>query len=223
MRRLNHFAIIAIVSALMVSLTGLPAWAEPESTKNLKPYSNYARIGIGGSVFTDDLEEAEFDGGVNGSLSYGRYLFKYLVVEATIGGFATGEEFEGDTSLAGDYTRTDTIFVNTLLATVKGEWPIGPVRVFAGGGVGAYFLTLRSDMETDRLGDFESSQSDSVIGVHGVAGAYYDITRRFFIGLEGMYYQTDDIEIDEEAATIPVHYDGNLNGVTLAMTCGFKF
>ncbi len=223
MRRLNHFTVIAIVSALTVALTGLPAWAEPDSTKNSKPYHNYARIGIGGSVFTDDLEEAEFDGGVNGSLSYGRYLFKYLVVEATIGGFVTGEEFEGNTSLAGDYTRTDTIFVNTLLATVKGEWPIGPVRVFAGGGVGAYFLTLKSDMETDGLGDFESSQSDSVIGVHGVAGAYYDITRRFFIGLEGMYYQTDDIEIDERAATVPVHYDGNLDGFSIAMTCGFKF
>jgi opacity protein-like surface antigen len=223
MNRLNYLAVMAIVSVIIVSLTGIPAWAEPESNKKPKSYHNYARIGIGGSLFTDDLEEAEFEGGVNGSLSYGRYLFKYLVVEASIGGFATGEEFEGSTTLAGDYTRTDSILVHTLLATVKGEFPIGPVRLFAGGGVGGYFLTLHADMETDRLGDFESSQSDSVVGVHGVAGAYIDITQRFFLGLEGMYYQTDDIEIDERAASIPVSYNGNLDGFTVAMTCGFKF
>lgn len=223
MKRFNHFAAITIVSVMLVSMTGMPAWAESGSNKKSKTYHNYARIGIGGSLFTDDLEEAEFEGGVNGSLAYGRYLFRYLVIEASIGGFATGEEFEGNTTLAGDYTRTDSIFVNTVLATVKGEWPIGPVRLFAGGGVGGYFLTLHSDMETDRLGDFESSQSDSVVGVHGVAGAYFDVTRRFFLGLEGMYYQTDDIEIDEQAATIPVSYDGNLDGFMLALTCGFKF
>jgi hypothetical protein len=223
MKPLNHFTIMAIVSVLIVSMTAMPTWAETESKKKSKNYHNYARIGIGGSYFTDDLEAAEFEGGVNGSLSYGRYLFKYLVVEASIGGFATGEEFKGNTARAGDYTRTDTIFVNTLLATVKGEWPIGPVRLFAGGGVGGYFLNLHSEMETDSLGDFESSQSDSVVGVHGVAGAYFDITRRFFLGLEGMYYQTDDIEIDEEAASIPVSYEGNLDGFTLALTCGFKF
>lgn len=223
MKRLNHFTVITIVSVILVSMTAMPARAESGSNKKSKTYHNYARIGIGGSLFTHDLEEAEFEGGVNGSLSYGRYLFKYLVIEASIGGFATGEEFEGNTALAGDYTRTDSIFVNTVLATVKGEWPIGPVRLFAGGGVGGYFLTLHSDMETDHLGDFESSQSDSVVGVHGVAGAYFDVTRRFFLGLEGMYYQTDDIEIDEQAATIPVSYDGNLDGFMLALTCGFKF
>lgn len=223
MKRLNHFTGIAIVSVIIVSITGMSAWAETESKKKPKTYHNYARIGIGGSLFTDDLEEAEFEGGVNGSLAYGRYLFKHLVVEASIGGFAAAEEFEGRTTLAGDYTRTDSIFVNTLLATVKGVWPIGPVRLFAGGGVGGYFLSLHSDMETDRLGDFESSQSDSVVGVHGVAGAYFNITKRFFLGLEGMYYQTDDIEIDEQAASIPVGYEGNLDGFTLALTCGFKF
>jgi hypothetical protein len=223
MKRLNDFAVIAIVSVILVSLTGIPAWAETESNKKSKTYHNYARISTGGSLFTDDLDDAEFEGGINGSLSYGRYLFRNLVVEASVGGFATAEEFEGRTALAGDYTRTDSIFVNTLLATVKGEWPVGPVRLFVGGGVGGYFLSLRSDMETDRLGDFESSQTDLVVGVHGVAGAYFDITQRFFLGLEGMYYQTDEIDIDEQAASVPVGYKGNLDGFTMAFTCGFKF
>jgi opacity protein-like surface antigen len=223
MKRLNQLAIIALVAVFSVALTGMPAWAESKPNKTSKSYDNYARIGIGGVLFTDDLEAAEFEGGLGGSLSYGRYLLKFLVVEASIGGFATGEEFKGSTLLAGDYTRTDSIFVNSLLATVKGVWPIGPVRLFAGGGVGGYFLRLHSDMETERLGDFESSQSDSVVGVHGVTGAYFDITPRVFLGLEALYYHTGDIHIDEEAATIPVGYDGNLDGVVLSFTGAFKF
>lgn len=222
-KQLNYFSAITIVSVMTVSLTGMPAWAKSESKKKSKNHHNYARIGIGCSRFSDDLNETEFERGVNGSLSYGRYLSKYLVIEASIGGFATGQEFGGNTALAGDYIRTDTIFVNTLLATVKGRWPIGPVRLFAGGGVGGYYLTLHSDMETDRLGDFQSIQSDSVVGVHGVAGTYFDITDRLFLGLEGMYYQTGDIEIDEQAASIPVSYDGNLDGFMLSLTCGLTF
>jgi hypothetical protein len=224
MKKISLFSAAVLFSVVLITLSVVPAGAKAKKIpKPSKTYYNYARIDIGGSLFTDDLEEADFDAGISGSLSYGRHLLKYLVIEGSIGGFTTSEEFEGRTFLAGDYTRTDSLLVNTVRLTVKGELPLGRVRLFAGGGVGGYFLTLTSEMETDNLDDFESTQTDTVFGVHGVTGCYFDITRQVFIGVEGMYYLTDDIDIDERAATVPVGYQGNLDGFTVAITGGFKF
>ena len=217
MSKSTHSLAVVAVTVMMVAFTGISVWADSES------YGNYAKICTGATLFTDDLDNAGFDAGGNGSLTYGRYLFKHLVVEGSIGAFITGEKFEGNTVITGDYTRKDTIYVTTILATVKGEWPIGPVRLFAGGGVGGYLLALKSRMDTDNLGDFRSDHTDSVFGVHGVIGGYFNITERLFAGMQGMYYQTNDINIDKQAITVPVSYTGNLNGYTVSVSCGFRF
>jgi hypothetical protein len=47
--------------------------------------------------------------------------------------------------------------------------------------------------------------------------------KRLFLGLEAMCYQTGDVQIEEEAATVPVGYNGDLDGLTLSFACAFKF
>jgi hypothetical protein len=62
-----------------------------------------------------------------------------------------------------------------------------------------------------------------VFGVHVVAGANHDIPGRFFIGLEGMYRWTDDFDLSETVAHIPVEYSGDLSGFSVTVNAGFRF
>ena len=107
--------------------------------------------------------------------------------------------------------------------TLKGELPVGAASIFGGIGGGVYTVTLDSDIETSRLGDFSTDDDDTVLGAHVVAGANYDITDRFFAGVEGMYRWTDDVDIHETVATIPVEYSGDLSGFSVTFNGGFRF
>ena len=89
--------------------------------------------------------------------------------------------------------------------------------------MGAYALTLNSEITSANLGDFNKIESDGVFGVHVVAGVNYNITSRFFAGLQGLYRWTDDIEINATAGTVPVTIEGDLNGYAVALTAGFRF
>jgi hypothetical protein len=134
----------------LAGLTSNAAWADAGE------YKNYARGGVGIHQFRSDMEDAGYDDtGFALDAIYGRYLAKHLVIEGTAGYLYTDQIFSGSTSTAGSYTRDDEINVGTLLVTLKGEIPAGPVTFYAGGGVGIYFVTLNSDIETDDLGDFD--------------------------------------------------------------------
>lgn len=184
---------------------------------------NYAQLKLGAFQPTDDLDDAGFDTGFQISGSYGRYLTRYLIVEAGIDGFAVDNDVDGSNATAGNFDQDNTLSVAGLLVTLKGEVPAGPASVFGGVGVGFYTATLDSDIESERLGDFSTDDDDQVIGAHVVAGVNYDITTRFFAGIEGMYRWTDDLDIDETVASIPVSYDGDLSGFSITVNGGFRF
>lgn len=185
---------------------------------------NYAQLKLGAFQPTEDLDDADFDTGFQISGSYGRYLTRYLIVEAGIDGFAVDSDVDGNNATAGNYDQDNTLSVAGFLVTLKGEVPAGPASFFGGIGAGFYTATLDSDIESDRLGDFSTDDDDDqVIGAHVVAGVNYDITDRFFAGVEGMYRWTDDLEIDDTVASIPVEYEGNLNGFSITVNGGFRF
>jgi opacity protein-like surface antigen len=98
------------------------------------------------------------------------------------------------------------------IITLKGKYAVGHLAVFAGIGGGVYAVTLSSEIESSRLGDFDSDDSDGVFGAHVTAGATYNINERFFLGLEGSYRWTGDVDIRESVASVPVEYSGDLSG-----------
>ncbi len=202
----------------LAGLTSNAAWADAGD------YQNYARGGVGIHQYRSDLENAGYDDtGFALDASYGRYLAKHLVIEGTVGYLYTDQDFSGSTGTAGAYTRDDEISVGTLLVTLKGEIPAGPVTFYAGGGVGAYFVTLNSDIETDNLGDFDVDDDDTVFGLHAVVGGYHNITDHVFVGMEGLYRWTDDVEISKTTGTVPVRLNGDLDGFSVTMMGGFRF
>jgi len=62
-----------------------------------------------------------------------------------------------------------------------------------------------------------------VLGAHIVVGASYDLSERFFIGIEGLYRWTEKVKIEKTAVSVPVTYSKNLDGYTVAATLGFRF
>lgn len=209
-----------LVFTMVISIFVL---AVSQAVADPKEYKNYARIGVGANQPTDDLDDADYDAGVHTSFSYGRYLGKNLIIEGAANWFAADEEFSGSTVTAGTYDREDLLGVSVLSITLKGEFPVGPVRLFAGAGAGAYFANLDSEIDTQNLGSFDVDDQDEVFGAHVVAGGSYDITSRVFIGIEGLYRWTDDIDIRKTVGTVPVQYKGNLDGFAITFSGGFRF
>jgi len=186
--------------------------------------ANYAQVKLGAFQPTGDLDDAGFDAGPLASVAYGRYLTRYLSVETSIEGFGTqNDDIRGTNTIAGSYELENTLATSAFLVTLKGEYPVGPVSFFGGIGGGFYVVTLDSDIDTSMLGDFSIDDDDSVFGAHVVAGANYDITDRFFIGLEGMYRWTDDVDLSETVALIPIEYSGDLSGFSVTVNAGFRF
>jgi opacity protein-like surface antigen len=186
--------------------------------------ANYAQVKLGAFQPTGDLDDADFDAGPLASVAYGRYLTRYLSVETSIEGFGTqNDDIRGTNTIAGSYELENTLATSAFLVTLKGEYPVGPVSFFGGIGGGFYVVTLDSDIDTSMIGDFSIDDDDSVFGAHVVAGANYDITDRFFIGLEGMYRWTDDVDLSETVALIPVEYSGDLSGFSVTVNAGFRF
>jgi Outer membrane protein beta-barrel domain len=224
-RNLEEGAMSAIgrkaLNVLLVTAFGILLGA-PVSA-DVGNFRNYAMAGIGLNRPTGGLDDAGYDTGLNTGITYGRVLSENLVVEGTADFFFTDQDFSGTTSNAGYYTRDDTISVSALMITLKGQVPMGPVVLFAGGGIGAYYVSLDSEVETSQLGDFDVDDDDSVWGVHVAFGATWDLTGRIFLGGQGLYRWTDDVNIDKRVGTVPVRFKGDLDGYTVSFVGGVKF
>lgn len=186
---------------------------------------NYMQLKLGALLPTSDLDDGGFDTpGFSGSFAYGRYLSDHLIIEGALEltGMANDDE-DSSNNVAGSYSKEGGLSTNAILLTLKGEHPLGPIDLFAGGGIGLYGAYLCADIDSNTLGDFTVDDDDSVFGVHVVAGANYNINDRFFLGLEAMYRWTDDVEMSATAASIPVEYSGDLSGVIVTLNAGFRF
>jgi hypothetical protein len=210
--------LIALLTALIVG-TFLQSPAPVHATD----FKNYGMVGIGLNRPTGGLDDAGYDTGFATGVTYGRILGDYLVLEGAVDFFYTDQDLSGTTSVAGYYTREDTVGVSSLMVTLKGRLPLGAVDLFAGGGIGGYYVNLNSDIETNHLGDFDVDEDDSLWGVHAVLGITWDMNRRIFLGGQGMYRWTDDINIDKRVGTVPVQLKGDLDGYVVTFLAGFRF
>lgn len=209
--------IVYIIAFALTAVSADGAWADAAEFKN------YGRVTIGVNEPTGDLDDAGYDAGFNIAATYGRYLGKNWVIEGSLGSFFTDQDFSGSNSFTGSYTREDMVSAASVLGTIKGELPMGRLTLFAGAGVGFYVVSLDSEIDTTFLGDLDADDNDSVFGTHVVAGGNVNITRRFFVGVEGLYRWTTEFDMKDRVATIPVEVEGDLDGYTLSLLVGFRF
>ncbi len=184
---------------------------------------NYTQVKVGMFQPSGDMDDANYDNGGDFSVVYGRYLNEYLALEVGFDAFGSEKTLRGRNDEAGSYTQDNALFGAAGVITLKGEISAGPVDLFAGLGGGIYSVTLASEIDSSRLGDLDDDDSDGVFGVHVVAGANFNINERFFVGVEGKYRWTDDVDIRETVASIPVEYSGDLSGYAVTFNGGFRF
>ncbi len=190
-----------------------------ENSKKL----NFTQVKVGMFQPSGDMDDANYDNGGDFSVVYGRYLNNYLVLEVGFDAFGSENTLTGRNDEAGSYTQDNALVGAAGVITLKGEYAAGPVDLFAGFGGGIYSVTLASEIDSSRLGDLDDDDSDGVFGVHAVVGANYNINERFFVGVEGKYRWTDDVDIRETVASIPVEYRGDLSGYSVTFNAGFRF
>lgn len=218
MTDLRKWVIGTLAVASMVSMTVQDAGAGAV-TSNL----NYLQVKFGTLQPDSDLDDNGYDTGLAGSLTYGRYLNDYLIIEGVLELSGTDSTVRSSNTTVGRYKLENDILTDAVYVTIKGEYAVGPVDFFGGGGVGLYVAELDSDIETERFGDFTTDESEVVFGVHFVAGINYNFNKFVFAGLEGMYRWTDDVDISENVVSVPVEYYGDLNGYIITLNCGLRF
>ncbi len=188
------------------------------------PPKNYVQGNLGAFGPANDLDDADFDTGLNGAISYGRYLTDNVKIEGMID-YSFGDRDERyDNPAAGErYDQDDYLYTTGLLVTLKGEIPVGDLDLYCGAGLGIYGVWIYTDIDSNRHGKVDGDDFDTVFGVHVSLGANYNITDYFYIGLEGRYRWTGDADLYDDVAGYIVQYEGNLNGYTVAMNVGFRF
>lgn len=219
MKRGKTQLLVLFTAVNVANLCGARTVMAEEETPRL----NYTQVKLGMFQPTGDLDDADYDSGAVFGVVYGRYLNRYLVFEAGFDALGSDRTERGGNDLAGTYTQDNTLVGVGGLVTLKGEYTVGPLALFAGIGGGMYAVTLTSEIESSRLGDFDSDDSDGVFGAHVTAGATYNINERFFLGLEGRYRWSGDVDIRESVASVPVEYSGDLSGYTITFNGGFRF
>lgn len=186
--------------------------------------NNYGLVKVGMFQPSGDMDDANYDNGGDLSIVYGRYLNRYLVLEAGFDVFGSDQKtIYGYNSRVGDYRQDNSLVAVAGLVTLKGEMPVGPVDLFGGIGGGIYSVTLSSDIDSSRYYDISTDDSDGVFGMHVVAGANFNINDRFFVGVEGKYRWTGDVDIHDTVASIPVDYKGDLSGYAVTFNAGLRF
>ncbi len=213
-----------IITGFLVAstLVGFAAVGSAAAQNNMSR-SNYVQVKAGAMIPTDTFDDAGYDTGFTGGVSYGRYFGPHLILEGTVEGAGSKSERNGSATIVGPYHQKDELSITDFLLTLKGEYGFNRVNVYGGGGVGAYYVYLNSKVDSNLYGTFKNDDSDFVFGAHLVVGANYDITDQFFLGVEGTYRWTEDVDINKTAVTVPVAYNDNLDGCTISATFGMRF
>ena len=217
MKQTTRIVLAVILFVTVTALVGGIVWADDSQ------FRNYVIVDLGFYQPADDLDESGFGTGINFSAAYGRYIAKHLIFEAGLGFYYTDREFLRNAPIAGNYTQEDTIGVSPITVSLKGAFSAGIAEFYGGGGIGGYFFVLNSDITASNLGTFSVDDDDIALGAHVVAGVNFNITRRFFIGVDGKYYWTDTVSVSKRVADIPVIYTGDLNGYAVNFVFGFRF
>ncbi len=213
----KHLAVAGLV--MFSQLAAVSAYSAMTTSKTA-----YVAGQLGLYQPTSDLDNGDYDTGFNGAVAAGYYLAPGIIAEAMIDYIGTAADSEDYNATLGHYDQDSTISGTGFLASLKGEIPAGAFNLYGGAGVGFYVVNLSIEVDSSRFGKFEEeNDSDTTFGAHVIAGANYDITKDFFLGIEGRYRWTGDVEVSDTVAEVPVAYEGDLSGFTISGVFGFRF
>jgi opacity protein-like surface antigen len=192
---------------VLCCIWGLSSPAQAESKT-----PNY--VVVKGGIYSPQTNDLDgFSTGFNGEVAYGRYFDKNWAIEAGLGYFETSSR--NATIIGPDFTpRSVRLRVVPVTVAFKGSIPVDRFEFYGIGGIGAYGLETDLD-RSSRFRDEHDRDSETLFGGFLGLGALFNVTPKFFFGLEGKYlWTTKSTFIDAET---------DLNGIQATVNVGFRF
>lgn len=219
---LKRSLFIIYVVAVGIILSVGRGYAQDESAASDKHQKKSYMIMKGGMFYPrGDLDG--LDDGFNGEIAYGYRFHPNIAVELGSGylkASGTGRAIVGGV----DVKVEDEIYAIPATVAIKGTARLKKnMEIYALAGIGAYFVDFK---ETVSAGGRSLSMSDSSVvpGVFVGTGISYDINDKFFLGFEGKYIFTDDVELKDRLAGVgDVHANFNVEGFTGTVNIGVRF
>ena len=107
--------------------------------------------------------------------------------------------------------------------TAKVVLPSNGVEIFGGVGFGLYMADFKSSMRGSSLGSFTLKDDDTAFGAHFVAGANFNVSKRWYVGFEGKSIFTTDVRFEQTVSGTPVVAEGDMDGMLAAFLVGYRF
>lgn len=185
---------VFILSSLLVFTLPLAAWGDD------KP--NYISARAGFYFYSGDVgEKTNLDEAFIGEIAYGRRFHPNFALEGGIGYIHDGHRSEH---------RSDDLRGYPLTLTAIGIYPLENVDLFAGGGIGVYFMSFDG-----QVNNVNAHGKDTVFGGHLLLGANLDVWSPVFVGIEGKYLFLEQAQFDGQEL--------DLDGFTVMAKFGFRF
>jgi outer membrane protein W len=186
-------------------------------------YSDYFVLKLGKYTPTGDLDDAGIESGFNGELGFTNYFSKNFSYEFGVGYFKTDDTFTSIIPIIGQVSENDKSTVLPIFLTLKGHITFKIVEFYGGVGVGWYFAMIDIDINTP-IGSLSFSDADNVFGLHFLAGINFNITEKWFLGIEAKKFTTGDFNFfDTDLGILDLDFDTNLDGYTISGQIGFRF
>ncbi len=167
-------------------------------------------------------QSGDFDTGLNGEISFGRYLDPNFALELAVGYLETEDSMSGVNPTLGNFDRKDEVTAFPLTLAGKGIFPIQSGELFGAGGVGVYFIEGETDISTSALGPFTFKGDEAVFGFHLGLGGNLNIAENVFLGIE-IKYLWAEAEFDGSISGVPIELDADLGGFTATANLGLRF
>ena len=177
-----------------------------------------------------DLADEDFDNGYTAEFNFGHYFSPFWSLDFGVGYLRATSSFEGsdtDPSLGSfSFEQDNVASAIPITLTAKGHIPLDVVELYGGVGAGIYFVFFDADIETtlaEPLDNVSIDADDTVFGYHVLGGANLNITRSFYVGLEGKYLWTSEAEGEDKIFGQPLTIKAKLTGYTITGVLGFRF
>jgi outer membrane protein W len=176
-----------------------------------------------GGIFYPQGDLKELNTGFNGEFAYGYRFNKNLAFELGSGYMQVGKTYR--TAVDGTaLSLKESVYAIPLTLTVKGILPLNKAfEVYGLVGGGGYYIHNRSTFSDADLGRFSGTGHSLTYGGFAGIGANYNITREWFVGLEGKYLVTDRPKITTNIAGVAADTNFRLQGIQTTANIGYRF
>lgn len=182
-------------------------------------YRNYLVLKGGALDPQGDLKD--LDTGFNGELAYGIQLGRWFALEIASGYF----ELEGKerASFSGsDFSLDGNMYAIPLTIALKPILPVGPFDFYGLAGGGGYYVHADGTLAT-RSGRISGSADTAVGGGFLGAGLSLNLSKQFFLGVEGKYLWTSKTDFDVHNGEEISKADFKIEGIQGTFNMGFRF